>query len=101
MQYRILNENREIWKVDQTGAISRPEINLKASGQWLARALVRFNNFGHVVHTVPFDKWDEFIASKPQWHYKNGKPRYHLVDFDHGSERIHSRGVIAVDTAAN
>ena len=100
MKYRIINRNREVYSVDESGAIGRPKLNLKPSGRWLARGLVRFNNFGHIVHTVPFSEWEQFIQSKPQWLYKNGRPRYYLADWDHGSDRICGSGVLGVDTVS-
>lgn len=99
MKYRIINKNREVYEVEDTGEIGRPKINLKPSGKWHARALVRFSNFGQIVQRVPFENWDQFVKQNVDWCYKNGKPRYFLEDWDHGTVRIQGQGVVNVSPA--
>lgn len=99
MGYRIHNQNGEVYTVNNHGLIGRPKINLTPSGQWRARALVRFSNFGYTVQRIPFENWDQFIQQGPEWRHQNGKPRYYLEDSDHGTVRIQGTGVLAVTMA--
>jgi len=99
MKYRLINKNREVYEVEDAGEIGRPKINLKPSGQWRAVALVRFSNFGQVVQRVPFEDWEEFVKQDVLWRYKNGKPRYFLEDWDHGTVRLQTQGVVDVSLA--
>ena len=88
--------DREVYAVNEEGEIARPRIGLRPSGKWRARALVRFSNFGQIVQRVPFENWEQFIQQGVEWRYKNGKPRYYLEDWDHGTVRIQGQGVISV-----
>jgi hypothetical protein len=58
--------------------------------------LVRFSNSGQIVQRVPFEDWEQFIQQAVQWCHQNGKPRYYLEDWDHGTVRIQGQGVISV-----
>lgn len=51
---------------------------------WRIVGAVRFNNFGRIVERKSFFELDEIR----DWRYKNGKQKWHLVDEDHGTQRI-------------
>lgn len=79
---------REIYPVNEEGMISRACLNNQFSGQWRLLAMVRFNNFGHIVERVPFPQ----CADIKNWYYKNGRMKWYPVDLDHGTRRIWGRG---------
>ena len=55
------------------------------SKQWELMGAVRFNNFGYVVETMPVTMLKEHIKD---WQYKNGKQKWFIRDYDHGTHRI-------------
>jgi len=77
----------EMMKMDiATGNISRPSIGMKSSGEWRVVGAVRFNNFGNIVaHAYLADIVAGNLSG--QWQYKNGKQKWHVFDFDHGTFR--------------
>lgn len=79
-----LYDGRECYPVNAAGEITRQNTPDRFSGQWRLLAMVRHNNFGHIVESVPFPE----CANIKDWHYKNGRIKWHPVDFDHGSRRI-------------
>lgn len=80
---KIYDKN-EAYPLNDEGMITRACLNGAFSGQWRLIAMVRFNNFGNVVERVPFPK----CLKITDWQYKNGRYKWHPVDFDHGSRRI-------------
>ena len=94
----ILYTSRERYTVNADGTIGRPGKG-SPSGQWKALALVRRNNFGHVVEIVPFDRWGELADGGRDMRHKNGKPIWRLRDLDHGTLREWGDGVTHLRTA--
>jgi hypothetical protein len=94
----IVRTERETYTVDDEGNIGRPLIGLKPSGNWKVQGLVRRNNFG-VLHYVAFADWSKQNFAEWSWHYKNGKPKYHLRDLDHGTTREQGSKVLRIDPA--
>jgi hypothetical protein len=83
---RIIRDS-ETWNVNEASQITRP--GMTPSGQWLFGGIVRLNNFGNIVQAISFRELrDPDILASIQWLYKNGKPRWHGQDLDHGSYRI-------------
>lgn len=83
--FRIVKGN-EVMFADEEGNISRPQIGMKASGQWELTGAVRYNNFGGIA-----ERWsltDIKYGPTIQWKYKNGKQRVYATDWDHGTNRI-------------
>ena len=76
------NENM---KLHDNGNIERT--GSKPSGQWKVVGAVKINNFGYVVEHATLK---DILSGKlnGQWHHKNGKQKWHVKDFDHGSFRI-------------
>lgn len=74
----------ETYAVSETGQISRACLDWKYSDSWRLVGAVRFNNFGRVVERARFDGQ----LLQLSWMHKNGKQRWFIVDYDHGSERI-------------
>ena len=94
MPYTVLAD-RETRLVNDKGEITRAKCDWKFSGGWKVVALVRRNNFGHVVEWVPFKDWAARLPeiSEAGWHYKNGKSKWTMCDWDHGSHREWGCGV--------
>lgn len=71
-----------------SGQIERHgESAVKPSDAWRVVGAWRCNNFGNVVEHLSLAQ----IAANPaavQWLYKNGKQRFHIVDFDRGATRV-------------
>ena len=73
---------------DHCALVYRPSIGMKVpSGDWRILGAVRFNNFGRVVERIG---WDELAkrANTLDWQYRNGKQKWHVRDWDHGTERV-------------
>ncbi len=67
-----------------TGNISRG--NMEASGEWRVVGAVMYNNFGHIVARAYLA--DIVAGNIKDWHYKNGKQKWHVMDYDHGTHRV-------------
>jgi hypothetical protein len=80
----------ETYSLTDEGHIGRPAIGMEPSGSWQFLGIVPWHGFG--------PQWGKFISFRNlrdpdilasiEWFYKNGKPRYHGVDRDHGTQRI-------------
>lgn len=87
-------DGKETYTINDNQQITRNKMEwMKPSDSWRAVSLVKYNNFGHIAEYVPFDKWNEFLESNPRIKYKNGKPMYFLIDYDHGTNRIWGSGI--------
>lgn len=76
----------DVYNIDKDFNIIRTDIKgFKASGQWklLGITLVTGNSI-----VVPAAKIKSWLKLKKPLLYKNGHPRYTVVDFDHGTRRI-------------
>ncbi len=79
----------EFYKIDDQCHISRACMNWKASGQWKALALIRYNNNGTIKENIPFAEWPKHKAHFDETRiFGNGKAQWHLMDLDHGTRRI-------------
>lgn len=78
-----LYDGREWYPVNESGDIARQATPQNFSGKWKLLAMVRFNNFGHIVESVPFPE----CANITDWNYKNGRGKWYPIDFDHGARR--------------
>jgi hypothetical protein len=94
--FNIITE-RETYSVDAGGNIGRPAIGMAPSGQWKILGIVTYNNFGHRTGYVPFP-FNHVDMSKIEWRYRNGKPRWRVVDLDHGALREQmSPGLVRIE----
>ena len=76
--------NGEYMPVTSEGYITRECLDYKASEQWKLLGAVRHNNFGYQVDYVPFPA----CGAIREWQHKNGKQKWHIVDYDHGCRRM-------------
>jgi hypothetical protein len=84
---KTIQYGNEYMEMDEsTGNISRPHIGMKASGQWRIIGAVLYNNFGHIVARASLA--DILVGNIKNWQYKNGKQKWHVIDYDHGTNRI-------------
>jgi hypothetical protein len=79
----------EDFGVSLNGFISRRGV--APSEQWRMRGLVRFNNNGTQAEFLPFPRCFELHHSALR--YKNGKPRWFVADYDHGTSRVQMAGI--------
>lgn len=82
---RTIQSGSNYYKVDDQGQIIVP--GLPASGSWKILGAVEMDNFGHNVRF--FDL--QTILNAPEsipWKFKNGKQRVHILDLDHGTQRV-------------
>ena len=84
--------SRETYFVNEENQIGRTgRCAVDPSKSWLFLGLVRYNNFGHIVERLSPDQVRAGIIK--QYLHKNGKPRYHVVDNDHGTVRHWGQGL--------
>ena len=82
----IIQHGTEYMHMNNEGEISRPVIDMEASGQWRVIGAVERNNFGHAVRRYSLADIINSPESIP-WQHKNGKQRTFIQDFDHGTHR--------------
>ena len=77
----------EMMRLHKDGGIARRTANgwTLPSKTWRIIGAVCLNNFGHVVERFTLD---EVLAGKIIWQHKNRKQRVHVLDFDHGTNRM-------------
>ncbi len=81
----------EAYRIEDNGAIVRLDVpGFKSSGQWLMLGLVRVNSTRLAVSRLGITR--EWLDANPL-RYKNGKPRYTIRDYDHGTTRDHGNTV--------
>lgn len=78
-----------LYRVNHSGHIAKERAPYSA--QWICTGVVRFNNFGHVVESVPFPRC--FMEPR-DWRYKNGKGKWFIADIDHGTSRVQMATVL-------
>lgn len=92
--FRIVCKSGKWYETDAFGCVLRCDNGLNKIGtsmrersSWRILGLVPIDNFGHVGRMLYLDEVAELPAGSLL--YKNGKPRYTLIDVDHGTRRIH------------
>jgi len=84
---RTIVYGNEYMKLHDNGYITRPEIGMHTpSEQWRVVGAVSRNNWGQVTKRYLLSDVLERPESIP-WHFKNGKQRTRIIDFDHGTHR--------------
>ena len=84
---------------DATGQITRAACGWRFSGDWLCVGFERYTNFGHRAEFVPFESLRDGLNTLGEMTFKSGKPRWHVVDRDHGSLRVWGEGARAIHFA--
>lgn len=72
------------------GYIERTDIPVPPSHAWRAVCIRRYNNLGYEVERISIETGDTCGVARVNsivWNYKNGKPRWYMVDIDHGTMR--------------
>jgi hypothetical protein len=84
MSTKTIQYGDEFLTLHTDGCISREGV--KPSGKWRVTGAWRLNNFGNRVEFVGVD---DILAGKiTDWHHKNGKQKWHVMDIDHGTPRL-------------
>lgn len=91
-KYRIQDETGYFDVTDDGNIIRLDQKDFKPSGQWKLRGIVD-NRHRMVVHFPSLFNW---LMMRPSLKLKNGKPRYHVADLDHGTNRVWGSGIIGI-----
>lgn len=83
--YTIVTPYGDRYTIDEQWRISKRGV--EPSGQWTLVALGRIGPFGHVTR-VPKEAIANLADKQWQATFANGKPRYTVIDNDHGTRRI-------------
>lgn len=70
--------------VHENGDIQRTDIDHEPSGQWKFRGI---RNLRCSTLSIPLENIPEFLDRKPPLLFKNGNPRWTVMDIDHGTYR--------------
>ena len=90
---RKIHHGDEVMKLHSDGCIERPgdtffdRSTVKPTPAWQIVGALELNNFGHTVRQYTLAE----IVNDPSvipWKWKNGKQRTHVIDFDHGTQRM-------------
>jgi hypothetical protein len=84
---RVIHGNETMLMDPKTGMLTRPEIGMnEPSGEWRITGAIRLNNCGHTVERISLK--DIVNGDIVNWQHKNGKQKWHVCDYDHGTNRI-------------
>ncbi len=83
---RTIRYGDEYYTLHENGIIERRD-GFPPSGQWRVTGAATFNNFGYEVKRYTLEQILTAPESVP-WKHKNGKQRTHIIDYDHGSQRL-------------
>lgn len=76
----------EVYNIDKSFNIIRTDIKgFKASGEWKLIGIADVRSMKLVVSANRIKVW---LKSKKPLLYKNGHPKYTIIDFDHGTTRV-------------
>ena len=81
---KTIKHGKEYWKLHVNGQIERPGI-YGPSNSWKVVGAVRLNSLGHVIEEANLD--DILSGKIKEWQHKNGKQKWFIIDFDHGTKR--------------
>jgi hypothetical protein len=84
---------RERYSVDANGNIGRPSIRMEPSGMWTVHGAARYNNFGNRTAFMRFPECMKIC----DWRHDNGKSKWRLIDYDHGTMRQWGETVISTN----
>lgn len=83
-RYEISTPYGDRYLIHDNGDIECTDIpGFKPSEEWQMVALVSAVSNRRIY--IAFDCLSDFLATTPDWLFKNGKPRYTVRDFDHGT----------------
>lgn len=86
-KYYLINERDEI-----TQLISgKPNLEHSFSGQWKVRGLCLVQAFGHL---KLIRDWRSMVGKNLK--FKNGRGKYCLADYDHGTNRVWGERIVAI-----
>ena len=83
-QMTIVRGGHYYYMDTETGNISSD--TMEESKEWRVVGAVKYNNFGHI--TARAYLADIVAGNINDWTYRNGKQKWHVMDYDHGTHRI-------------
>lgn len=81
---KTIRYGAEYLKLHDDGRIERPG-RFGPSDTWKILGAVRLNNFGHEVERFTLR---DVLTTTIRWKHKNGTQRVHILDLDHGTQRM-------------
>jgi hypothetical protein len=93
--FLLATDRFEFYEITENGQICKGPNNVQPSEHWKMLGIIRRNNFGNVVESIGFDRLSKMSPNEInsiKWKYKNGKSRWTLRDFDHGTMREWGNG---------
>ena len=91
MKYGVYTQSRRYYIVDEKNRIIRTDMKFTPSESWRCAGFCMAKPFGRFGGLESI----EAVAGK-EMRYKNGKGKYFLVDYDHGTPRMWSDRIIGV-----
>ena len=85
------------FRVHPDGNIQRLDMDHNPSGEWKMQGIIGVR-YTLLHHMIKFGTPELLVDDgKPRvWTYANGKPRYRLVDLDHGTTRVWGDGITEI-----
>lgn len=100
-KYTIWTRYGTLYEIDKDGCFLRYGDNKwkHPHNEWKFLGFAELLPFGHT-RRISFEDSIRMMESKTQWLRKNGKPKYTVIDLDHGTQRIWGNaGVHGVERA--
>lgn len=93
---RIRTKQGHYYDVTKEGHIIRlDQKDFQPSGQWRLVGIDPYNR-NQFREFVPFKDIAKWLATKPDFKFKNGNPRYTVRDYDHGTIRNWGDGIASI-----
>lgn len=90
MTLTITTQSGKIYKVNSDQQIIRTDMSLRPTDEWLFAGILPTNTT-RLKRVVNYQSLKVSLPTALK--YKNGKPRYNVVDVDHGTIRVWSDGI--------
>ena len=108
IEYRLRTKYGGWYETDSRGYVVRCDNGLDKSEaslhdlmSWQIMGIVEVRPFGNV---GPLIRLDDALKIQT-FRFKNGKPRFTIVDIDHGTQRVHGNtpvhGIVSVEKVTN
>lgn len=82
----IVWERNGFYKLYKDGKIEKPDGYISDGKSWEFIGLLEKKPYGKTGFVIPRE--EVFKMDKSDLYYKNGNPKYYVVDIDHGTRRI-------------
>ena len=82
MKYKIMTEGRKYYVIDEQNRICRTDVKFPPTSAWRCIGVREVRAFGNRGPIIPLNE-----AIKHDTRFKNGRGKFVMVDFDHGTCR--------------